>query len=417
MSLTKILRAALLLVSTFVLFTPIAAQTNSTNASPPTCFDNPSQYSCRSFTMPEDDIITQMTDLCTEMPNMVGCTLWTSCQSGATGQYCQPMSLYGTICEEMGDMKGCAPYKQLCFTDGSVVQQCKKPGPLPGAPSTVKALEAVLTMCGSHSMPGCEKCTARASCPHPMEVLAQVCLEMPSMAQCADFTRMCSAGSDTFKQLCGTDGTSLPPMKMWMHAGINDILLFKEWVPQNGGEYAGYLIMCIVGAVFVQGLKAWRVRLEASWAAQQRVSCCSPEGCGTDVDLGRSKSRAGSSTSSNEELHPLPGGRFKKLASSEKWQFVIPNRSQRIRNFIRSVFTFVIVFLDYMLMLLVMSFNIGIIFATVSGFAIGAFLFGHWGERAGSGTAVAVGEVAPDSENDLEVHFMEATTCCNARQV
>lgn len=361
-------------------------------------------------------MVTQLTGLCTDMPNMVGCTLWTSCKNGANGEWCQPMSLYGTICEEMSDMKDCTPYNQLCFTEGSVVEQCKQPGPLPGAPATVKALEAVLTMCGSHSMPGCEKCTARASCPQPLEVLSEVCLGMPNMAECGDFVRMCSASSDTFKEICGTDGNALPPMKMWMHSGIHDILLFKEWVPQDGGQYAGFLIMCIVGALFVQGLKAWRVRLEASWASQQRVSCCSTGGCGTDVDL-RPKSRGGSSADSQDELNPLPNRAAKWHTATQKWHFVIPNRDQRIRNLIRSIFTFVIVFLDYMLMLLVMSFNIGIIFATVSGFAIGAFVFGHWGERVGGGTTVAIGELAPDSENDLEVHFMESATCCNSRQV
>jgi hypothetical protein len=312
----------------------------------------------------------------------------------------------------------------------------------------------------------------------------------------------------TFHTICDEDDKSdpntLPPMKMWMHAGTYDILLLKEWIPQNTGQYVGYCFMCIVAAIVVQGLKAWRVRLEARWASEYRIACCETAACGTaprrgiDVDVDDDdddvcKKGSGSAASSEEERSSTSGAELSastssnsrrgnavaasgtccsghtdaegidatttatttttandiivsggsgsgqtnnlrrrrknknknpldgeiavggRLFSSTKWQFIIPSNEQMLRNIIRGLFTFIIVFLDYMLMLLVMSFNIGIIFSTVAGFAFGAVLFGHWGERVGSGSAVAVGELAPDSENDLEVHFMEAQTCCNVR--
>jgi hypothetical protein len=313
---------------------------------------------------------------------------------------------------------------------------------------------------------------------------------------------MCSNNDveSTFPKICDEDDhhdpDSLPPMKMWMHAGTYDILLLKEWIPQNTGEYVGYCFMCIVAAVVVQGLKAWRVRMEARWASEYRIACCETAACGTiprGDGLGlddeykrtsvekRSASAASSDTTTisgaelsastsnnsrggggaaaaaavaaagggssccNHSAAALPGTaeiivtgteitnnlrRRKKnqnLGGSgeiavgggalRRWQFIIPSNAQFTRNIIRGAFTFIIVFLDYMLMLLVMSFNIGIIFSTVAGFALGAVIFGHWGERVGSGSAVAVGEMAPDSENDLEVHFMEAQTCCNSRHV
>ncbi len=51
--------------------------------------------------------------------------------------------------------------------------------------------------------------------------------------------------------------------------------------------------------------------------------------------------------------------------------------AQARRNVVRSVFTIVIVFLDYMLMLIVMTFNVGIIVSAVLGFGLGALLFGE----------------------------------------
>lgn len=70
-------------------------------------------------------------------------------------------------------------------------------------------------------------------------------------------------------------------------------------------------------------------------------------------------------------------------------------------------------------MLVVMTFNVGIILAVCGGFAIGALLFGHAGERPpapmprapappqrglGSGSS---------SEEDLEAVFVEGPGCCS----
>lgn len=72
------------------------------------------------------------------------------------------------------------------------------------------------------------------------------------------------------------------------------------------------------------------------------------------------------------------------------------------------------------LMLVVMTFNIGIILAVCGGFAIGALLFGHAGERAAA--APLPRAPAPprrplagsaSSEEDLEAVFVEGPGCCS----
>ena len=86
------------------------------------------------------------------------------------------------------------------------------------------------------------------------------------------------------------------------------------------------------------------------------------------------------------------------------------------------------------LMLVVMTFNIGIILAVCGGFAIGALLFGHAGEKAssssyggagGGGSAMGVGggafqpgqnaplSRATTSSSELEAVFVEGSGCCS----
>lgn len=68
-------------------------------------------------------------------------------------------------------------------------------------------------------------------------------------------------------------------------------------------------------------------------------------------------------------------------------------------------------------MLVVMTFNIGIILAVCGGFAIGALLFGHAGEKAPTPAAArrAHQEAArhTDSLGDLETVFVEGPGCCS----
>lgn len=54
------------------------------------------------------------------------------------------------------------------------------------------------------------------------------------------------------------------------------MILLKEWVPQNDGEYIASCLAVIFMAILVQALKGWRVRKEMIWAVQRRVKCCSP---------------------------------------------------------------------------------------------------------------------------------------------
>jgi len=386
------------------------------------------------------------------MPNMVGCSLQTACDASASSSaYCQPFTLLATICDEMPAMRDCSTYTSLCRS-GSLVPQCKNYPPIPYAPTTREATDAVLSMCSSHGMVGCETCTTAAKCPNPFDTLSQLCLGMPSMADCKQFFSMCSVVSsdgDSLNGLCAADMNSdnyLPPMRMWLHTGITDIVLIKEWVPTDGGYYFGTLVACFAAAVLCQYLKAAKIEQEIIWASRRPILPCRNMACGSNVEsldiddmdkaaktppaccgggAGGPSELPGSSADNAVSSPSSSSG--SRGAQSEDVQTRKPNllsttfhvlfswcafsKPQFKRNAIRSMFTGIIVFLDYLLMLIVMTFNIGIILAVVFGFMVGTLLFGHTGEKAGSiHTGGASGNVDPTDE--LDVRFMEAPSCC-----
>lgn len=391
------------------------------------------------------------------MPNMVGCSLQSACSASASSNaYCQPFTLLATICDEMAAMKGCATYNGLCQL-GSLVPQCKNYPPIPYAPTTREATDAVISMCSTHGMVGCETCTSAAKCPNPFDTLSQICLGMPSMEDCKQFYSMCSVVSsdgNTLNGLCAADVSSadyLPPMRMWLHTGITDIVLIKEWVPTDGGYYFGTLVACFAAALLCQYLKAAKIEQEIVWASRRPVLPCRNMACGSNVGIldidGLDKSTQkpatccgggahgpselpGPSTTPGPRLSPAStpssssGGRgaqpedvpsAKPTLLSTTFRVLFSwcafSKPQLKRNVIRSLFTGIIVFMDYMLMLIVMTFNIGIILAVVFGFMAGSLLLGHTGEKAGSIHAGGA-SANVDPTDELDVRFMEAPSCC-----
>ena len=270
----------------------------------------------------------------------------------------------------MPRMKGCVAHTALCG-GGSKVPACSSPGALPSAPSTADAEAAVRSMCASHGMPGCAACTGAAgtvACPDPLSALAAVCASMPGMAACAPLATACGAGgaATLFPKTCalvggGSGGHSghsghaatrgvknaadftLPPMRMWLHADAEDAVLSRYWVPRTPANVAAACIGTIAAAMVTQALRAGRALAEARWAHQLRT-----------------------------------GG-------------VPPTATGRIaRNAVRAAATFAVSLLDLLLMLIAMTFSWALILSVAGGYALGALLLGHVGERgAPGGPAIA----------------------------
>ncbi|KAL4421473.1 hypothetical protein ABPG75_010764 [Micractinium tetrahymenae] len=422
----------------------------------PQCYADPAQEACRTFQHSDADSEADIRQLCGPNPFLVGCSLWDQCRSGAgTGSYCQPFSVLGTLCLPNPALAGCQRWAALCGTAGSVVQQCITAAPLRNTVLTSQTLDAVTKGCSSQTgagVSGCQQCAAGlADCRDPLAVMSRLCSSSASSAslpQCAMLAAMCAEAGATFPSLCsgsaaaaasgaGAAAEAEPAVpaeaKMYLHASMSAMILFQSWVPTSGGAYVASCLAIMALAVAVQALKACNLRLEARWAANRAAAAAAGHaaagalGCGSPAFARSSMDGKVDRRSSHVQAPMLSRsslGRLVPSAGSPRHQqrqarqpYV--TRQELARNAARSAFTGAVVWLDYMLMLTVMTFNLGLIISATLGFMLGALAFGHWGERAAAASgpqvpAPAAGSLQPSGESDLEVHYVAAA--CQAQQ-
>eukprot|EP00210_Caulerpa_lentillifera_P003593 g3428.t1 len=319
------------------------------------CVQDPTMESCKGYRYPENSITDDIVALCGTgrgaMPWMSGCSLWRD----------------STLCEDMPLMTGCRTYESLC-TEGSVIEQCTQQGPIPWAPKTMKTQRDIIDACSSHYMPQCGQCPSQgAACAQTLSTMAELCYTMPSMSFCRDYRRFCSATNDAFGSFCDLDSNDyLPPMRMYFHTGQRDIILFREWIPESTTGYVLSFFAVVIMGILVQALKALRTKLEGYWhrriIAEKKGDCpiCVQNRPGQDCDPACQEQcgdKCGQdSTLSNPTTNP---------------QSIVK------RNTIRAILTSVTAIFDFALMLVAMTFNVGLFIAVITGLAIGVFVFGH----------------------------------------
>jgi len=293
-----------------------------------TCVQEPQMEMCQNYELPDDVVEANIDDLCGDMPEMPGCTIDTICQSSkyANDVYCVPFSVYKDLCLDMPMMSGCTDYRSMCNIS-SVVIECSTPA-LP-LPSTMDTEDLITSICNQMAMDGCSECTASLSSCDLLTTYSSLCKSMPSMSECDDWKNYCELIPDW--PLCSSSGgNDAPIMRMYFHTGFEDYVLFKDWVPRNRGQYAGtWIAVCIAGIVF-ELLRLSRHMCEKEWRKYSHVN----------------------------EMRFVPFD----------WRVDVP----------RAVFRFVEVMLSYSLMLVAMTFNVGLFFAVCSGLALGTLLFGRF---------------------------------------
>ncbi|TPX65572.1 hypothetical protein SpCBS45565_g05113 [Spizellomyces sp. 'palustris'] len=328
-----------------------------------TCPTTPTDPNCASFRLSDSIATAQVDTLCSEMSGMPGCAIQQQCASGGVPQqYCSPMSLYADICtSDMPAMGSCKTFVNMCGNSSTIAPtvnaQCKEATStaLPGIPTSKIATQNIKSICTEMSMPGCEQCSipsdtaGYAQC-DLLGTYSLLCKAMPDMRQCAEWKQMCAATPGL--SLCSTSsngGSNDPPvMKMFFHTGIVDYVLFEKWVPRTNGQYAGTWF-----AVFFFGIlyEAWQAFI-ATYEAKRLYG----------------RSTSGSTSSSKSEL---------VLSAVDE------SRSERLkRALVRGVAKFVTATGAYALMLVAMTFNVGLFFGVVSGLAVGAAIFSEWTRAA-----------------------------------
>ena len=322
------------------------------------CFQDSSQEICRDFELKENDIVHNYLDrLCDKMPLMSGCKIKELCEKNPfmSKPACHPFSILADICDkDMPRMKDCFDYNNLCKNESSVVLQCKNYPPLQALPTTKQAKDLVNSICSEMDMIGCEEC--RGGLNHRCDYFTTytvLCQQMPGMQQCSSFNSMCKWNQ--YFDFCLDDSrdptTDLPPtMKMFFHFSYRDYILFESWVPNGFFSYLIACIFCFSCALGYEYLLFFKAQFERRIQKQQLASYVSPSH-DRNILLGMD----------NIE-DPLLG----TSSFTDTTQIRIHRGLMRCATISGA----------YILMLLIMSYNVGLLISVVLGLGVGRGLWG-----------------------------------------
>lgn len=179
------------------------------------------------------------------------------------------------------------------------------------------------------------------------------------MNQCEAFSKMCVG--NPANEYCSQqqDGANFAPaMKMFFHFGFSDYVLFEHIVPRNGYQYIAACLLCFAVAVIYEGLIVWARNLERNLKSQLRNRTLA-----TPMNLGSAEPLIVASI-----LDPPPT--FLEHAGLK----YIGTGGFKIALF-RGVTKVILSTISYSLMLVTMTFNIGLFLSVVLGLGFGMFWF------------------------------------------
>ncbi|KAJ9052023.1 hypothetical protein DSO57_1038351 [Entomophthora muscae] len=139
-----------------------------------------------------------------------------------------------------------------------------------------------------------------------------------------------------------------PSMKMYFHGGINDYMMFKNWVPEALGSYMGAWFLFFFLGVGLEGFLVFAHNTQLEWMHNTK------------------------SFDTEDAFDIKPLSVFSSRIRASKKIITVS------RAFLLAVFRFIESGLAYFLMLVTMIFNIGLFFSVISGHAFGVFLFSRF---------------------------------------
>ncbi|ORY48624.1 Ctr-domain-containing protein [Rhizoclosmatium globosum] len=350
------------------------------------CVLEPWTPGCEAYELPSANVTSSVTRLCQSMDWMPGCSVAKMCEATPNLPHCNPFSVLADICRyDMPGMKGCFEYKNMCNTQNSVVQQCKTYPPLPYLTTTKEAKQHVQSICHSMPMDGCELCptatavstsstTAKIAQCDWFGVYADLCIQMPEMPECIQFSAMCNA-TPKFP-LCPNSGAPsdpripLPPptMQMYFHFSLSEYILFKAWLPRSTLQFT---LSCI--ALFSLAiLYEWFLNFQKQWerkAVHEYQSLLLSLRANAAATVHETRPGRSSVTDTEEAQALLSPRRRRRLPNAEARMKLAQIRM--IKGFLRVVSSTA----GYMLMLVTMTYNVLLCLSVVVGFGVGSFLF------------------------------------------
>jgi len=307
------------------------------------CLLDPSQPSCMNYTLDPSVALKDLSSLCNMMKRMPGCTVWRLCLQTPDDPNCNPFKTLKLICDgPMGGMGDCSHYTSLC-SNTSVVMECKM-AVLP-VPDGTTLLDDIKTMC-EMPMNGCDQCGNTSGTCDTLTVYSELCMAMPDMLTCDAWHGLCKI-VPTWTICAGVPGAAIPAMRMYFHYGILDYVLFQTWVPQTPVQYGFTVFGIFVFAILYEAVKALRAILEFKWRARLQKQYADTEQQNllkTDEDVTRDF------TAPCDFSVDLPRSLLRGLE---------------------------LVF-SYFLMLVAMTFNVGLFLSIIGGAIVGTFIFGRF---------------------------------------
>jgi len=245
-------------------------------------------------------------------------------------------------------MDNCTDYDSLCSTK-SVVIECSTTT-LP-VPDTETLTTLVSEICGNMTMTQCSKCNSLYNNCDLLTVYSNLCKSMPYMTQCVDWNQFC----DLIPRwsLCSYDaGDSPPPMRMYFHLGFLDYVLFEKWVPRNKTQYIGTWLGVFIIALLYEVIKVLRWWLEQKWEKDKEAY---------QLQL---------SIQENEmnDVPPDTSLLEKNLQAPFYWSIDFP----------RALMHALEVFWGLIVMLIAMTFNVGLFASILAGAFTGSLVFGRF---------------------------------------
>lgn len=318
------------------------------------CVVSPHNESCVDYKMPSSMVEHGISTNCKAM-YMVGCTVERICTSSdsravTTSPYCAEFSVLKDLCLDMPGMSGCRNYTSMC-SNVSVVKECHTIS-LP-LPKTMALSKTVEKMCDAMYMEPCAKCQKGMQC-DLLQVYSDLCTSM-WMDGCQDWTTLCQVIPDWPLCASGANG-DMPMMKMYFHASIMDYVLFKEWVPRNGWQYALTIVAIVLLGMFYELLKVGRSIYEGYV--------------------------------SKKDVHEVIGHDHLQHMGSDESLVINGHHHSSVWEFIkgwdwkveltRATMAFVETLVGLVLMLVAMTFNVGLFLAVCGGAFFGSLIFGRF---------------------------------------
>lgn len=248
------------------------------------------------------------------------------------------------ICDDMWmGVKGCEYFSRMCRNETikPVVKQCKTPTLSHVLPKTAETKALVEDICKSMPMDGCEKCKSGDHHCDYLEVYSHLCLQMDDMKQCAKWKSLCEV-IPTWPICTNENPHSPPQMRMYFHFGIKDYVLFKNWVPKTSLQYFGTWVAIFAMGIFYDVIKLIRSRLEKRW------------------EVGATYTPLNSSSHEKTDV---------EIESPYKFRFKV--------EIVRAILQAIEMTWGYFLMLIAMTFNVGLFGAVIAGAFVGSLLFGR----------------------------------------